>query len=559
MNDAVADLDPHVRAGWTPRGAADAGLPAHAAAWLTGRIGPTSGATPVAADSTLAVPEPALSASVLAALVEAVGPRHVLTDRAARLARAGGLSYLDLMRRRGAGEPPVPDAVVCPADPAQVQRVVSLCAEHGVGLVPFGGGTSVVGGVQALRGGHGAVLVLDLVRLNRLVAVDAVSRLAVLQAGLTAPAADRLLAAHGLTVGHVPQSYERATIGGFAATRSSGQQSAGYGRFEDMVEGLRLSTPRGELRLGVAPASAAGPDLKQLVVGSEGAFGVITEVTLRVRPLPVAERHEGFVVDGWAAGQDLVRELAQARVAADVTRLSDPAETEVGLRLRGGLTGALLRRYLAARGIADPCLLILGWHGATGEELAVRRSATLRVMRGHRVVRLGRRAGEAWRHGRFAGPRQRDALMDAGVCVETLETAGYWSRLSALRDAVRAALTEELTGPGRTPVVGCHISHSYETGASLYFTVLVPRDVSDPIGQWRRAKAAACAAIGSSDRDGPLGHDGPLGTISHHHAVGVDHAPYLPAEVGALGVDVLRAVKRELDPTGVLNPGKLIS
>jgi alkyldihydroxyacetonephosphate synthase len=405
----------------------------------------------------------------------------------------------------------------------------------------------VVGGVAALRGAKPAVVVLDLSRLDQLVSVDPVSRLAVFQAGVVAPDAERLLAAHGFTLGHVPQSFERATIGGFAATRSSGQASAGYGRFEDMVEGVRVATPRGEWRLGVAPASAAGPDLRQLVVGSEGAFGVITEVTVRVRALPTVRRYEGFVLDGWEAGATAVRELAQQRVLADVTRLSDPQETEVAFTMSGGWKTALVRRYLRARGVLEPCLLILGWEAGSTEELALRRRATMRALRRARPVSLGTAAGESWRHGRFAGPRQRDALMDAGVCVETLETATYWSTLGKLRTAVRAALIESLAAPGRIPIVACHISHAYETGASLYFTTIVPRADDDPVAQWQQAKTAACEAIAG------------LGTISHHHAVGVDHAPYLPAEIGELGVEVLAAVKHTLDPEGVLNPGKLVA
>ncbi|MGH3881683.1 MAG: FAD-binding oxidoreductase [Actinophytocola sp.] len=548
VTEARDHLDHRVRRSWTPAGGQDAILPPHAARWLASKTGLVERSTPAAPDSALAVAESALPEVARKALEAAVGADHVLRSREDRLGRAGGLSYLDLLRHRGTGELTVPDAVVLPADPDEVQRVVEVCAEHGVGLVPFGGGTSVVGGVQALRGTKESVVVVDLCRLDRLVSVDPVSRLAVLQAGVLAPEAERLLAGHGLTLGHVPQSFERATIGGFAATRSSGQASAGYGRFEDMVEGVRLATPRGEWRLGVAPASAAGPDLRQLVVGSEGAFGVLSEVTVRVRRLPETRRYEGFVLDGWSRGADAVRELAQRRVLADVTRLSDPHETEMAFSLSGGWKTAVVRRYLRARGVLDPCLLVLGWEGEPGE-VAARRRATLRALGSLRPISLGTAVGEKWRHGRFSGPRQRDALLDMGVCVETLETATYWSGVDTLRSAVRAALVDSLATPGRRPIVACHISHAYETGASLYFTVLTPRDLDDPIGQWARAKAAACAAISSN---------GPLGTISHHHAVGVDHAPYLPAEIGSLGVDVLAAVKRELDPEGVLNPGKLL-
>ncbi|KZB87774.1 alkyldihydroxyacetonephosphate synthase [Amycolatopsis regifaucium] len=473
---------------------------------------------------------------------DVVGAEHVLLAPGERLARASGLSYLDLVRRRGFGDFPVPDAVVLPGDPAEVQSVLEICARHDVGVVPFGGGTSVVGGVSALRGDKGAVLALDLTRLDDLVSIDPVSRIAVLRAGVTGPAADRLLAAHGFTLGHVPQSYERATIGGFAATRSAGQASSGYGRFEDMVAGVRLATPRGEWKLGVAPASAAGPDLRHLAVGSEGALGVITEVALRVRPVPEVRRYEGYVLDGWENGTAAMRELAQRHVLADVTRLSDVDESEVSLALNDGWKTKALRRYLRARGISAPCLLIVGWEGASKREVARRRQDTTRVLEPFGAVRIGAALGESWRRGRFSGPRQRDALLDNGVCVETLETAAYWAELSELRDAVRAALTATL---GRA-IIMCHVSHAYETGASLYFTVLTARDGTDPIGQWRRAKAAASEAITG------------IGTISHHHAVGVDHAPYLAAEIGELGVEVLRAAKKAVDPSGILNPGKLL-
>ncbi|MCE6994262.1 FAD-binding oxidoreductase [Saccharothrix sp. S26] len=527
-------IDHTLRGSWTPTAGS---LPPHALKWLRDRIGLGDARTPARAPQ---VPESLLTDAARAALGEVVGPGHVRVDRDSRLGRAGGLSYVDLLRQRGDGALAAPVAVVLPASPEQVVEVLTTCVEHDVAVVPFGGGTSVVGGVNALRGDKAAVIALDLHRLDRLVSVDPVSRLAVLQAGVPAPRAERLLAAHGLTIGHVPQSYERATIGGFAATRSAGQASSGYGRFEDLVEGVRLATPVGEWRLGGAPASAAGPDLKQLVVGSEGALGVITEVSLRVRPRPVVERYEGFVVDGWERGSAVVRRLAQRRVLADVTRLSDVDETAVSLALAGGWKTTALKAYLRARGVREPCLLVLGWHGASPREVKRRRAETLR---GVELVGLGKALGEAWRHGRFNGPRQRDALIEVGVCVETLETATHWSTVSELRAAVREALVDALGDC----VVMCHISHAYETGASLYFTVLAARDAADPIGQWQVAKAAASEAITG------------LGTISHHHAVGVDHAPYLEAEIGGLGVDVLAAVKRTLDPTGVLNPGKLLA
>ncbi|WP_435792525.1 FAD-binding oxidoreductase [Amycolatopsis tolypomycina] len=535
-------IDHRLRRSWTAEAAGAAPLPARAARWLDQRIGPVAPAAASTGDLPVKIPSTKLSNAAEETLAKVVGAENVLVDDPARLARATGLSYLDLLRRRSpSADFPVPDAVVLPADPDEVQAVLDACVQHDVGVVPFGGGTSVVGGVSALRGEKTSVIALDLVRLDALVSVDAESRIAVLQAGVRGPDAERLLSEHGLTLGHVPQSFERATIGGFAATRSAGQASSGYGRFEDMVTGVRLATPRGPWKLGVAPASAAGPDLRQLAIGSEGTLGVITEVALRVRPAPKVRRYEGYALPGWAAGAEAVRDLAQHHALADVTRLSDVDETEVSLALNAGLKTAALRRYLAARGVRRPCFLIVGWEG-TARDVALRRRETARRLKAAGAVRVGKALGESWRHGRFAGPRQRDVLLDMGVCVETLETAAYWSNVDELRDDVRAALTASL---GRS-IVMCHISHAYETGASLYFTVLTARDEADPVGQWQRAKAAACEAIAG------------LGTISHHHAVGVDHAPYLSAEIGALGVEVLRAAKSAVDPTGILNPGKLV-
>jgi alkyldihydroxyacetonephosphate synthase len=486
------------------------------------------------------VPESHLPAEAHAALAEIVGAANVLVDDDSRLGRSTGLSYVDLLRYRGFAACPVTDAVVLPADPEQVNAVVAACSRLRVAVVPFGGGTSVVGGVAAQRGGAVAVVAVDLVRLNRLVSLDPVSRVAVLQAGMRAPDAERLLAEHGYTLGHVPQSFERATIGGFAATRSAGQASSGYGRFEDMVVGLRVATPSGEWRLGAAPASAAGPDLKALVLGSEGVLGIVTEVTVRVRVMATCHRYEAYAFDGWDSGVAAVRALAQSHALATVTRLSDEDETRI--MLAGSGAEPVVRRYLRWRGVTAPCLLIVGWEAGDRGELRRARAAARRVLRRFRPVRLGQAPGKAWRRGRFGGPRQRDALLDVGLCVETLETATYWSRLGELRTAVRTALRTELPDA----LVMCHVSHAYETGASLYCTVLAGRDAADPVGQWQRAKAAASKAITG------------VGTITHHHAVGTDHAPYLAAEIGDLGVEVLTAVKRTLDPNNVLNPGKLL-
>ncbi|WP_234410963.1 FAD-binding oxidoreductase [Nocardioides terrigena] len=475
---------------------------------------------------------PSLDDALLDGLRAVVGTEHVLTDTATRALRTRGKSTPDLLRARAGDLTDAPDVVVRPGDAAEVEALVAFAVEHHLALVPFGGGTSVTGGLVARREGFAGVVSLDLVRLDRLVAVDPVSMTATLEPGLRGPAAEALLAEHGLTLGHYPQSFEHASIGGFAATRSSGQASAGYGRFDALVVGLTVVTPSGVLTLGSAPADAAGPDLRQLVLGSEGTLGVITSVTVRVRRLPAVKVYDGWRWPSFAAGSDAMRTLAQAGLLPTVIRLSDETETAINLADPDSI---------GAGGDAG-CLMVVGHEGEPAS-VAARRAAVAAVLTGLGGTDLGEEPGRAWEHGRFHAPYLRDSLLDVGVLVETLETATFWSHRQGLYDAVKAALAGSL---GEGALVLCHVSHVYETGCSLYFTVAA-RQGEDPLAQWAAAKAAASDAIIAAGA-----------TITHHHAVGTDHKPWFAREIGPVGVQVLRAVKDSLDPTGVLNPGVLI-
>ncbi|MFI0349177.1 FAD-binding oxidoreductase [Actinomadura sp. 9N407] len=484
------------------------------------------------------VPGTRLPDAVLAALAAAAGgAEHVRADPVSRIRHTRGKSTPDLMRIRAGETSDAPDAVVLPGSHDEVLAVLDVCAGHGVAVVPFGGGTSVVGGLAPQ--GVDAFIALDLRRMDALVSVDPVSRTAVFQPGLRAPRAEELLREHGFTLGHFPQSYEWATIGGFAAARSSGQASAGYGRFDDMVTGLTVATPRGTLDLGRAPRSAAGPDLRQLVLGSEGAFGVITSVTVRVRPVPEAVAYEGWRFPSFEAGTAALRRLAQDGPLPVVLRLSDETETAIGLADPAAI-GAL------SSGTAG-CLAVLGYEG-TPEEIAIRRDAAHVVLPELDGEPLGAEPGDKWRHGRFNAPYLRDSLLDAGAFAETLETATFWSGIPELYAAVRTALIRVLSGGGTPPLVMCHISHVYPAGASLYFTVVAAQDRADALGHWEKAKRAANDAIIDAG-----------GTISHHHGVGTDHRDWYAREIGPLGMDILRAVKDSVDPQGILNPGVLVA
>ncbi|HEY3959754.1 MAG TPA: FAD-binding oxidoreductase [Solirubrobacteraceae bacterium] len=526
-----------------------AGLPPYALDYLRESVGIGPRPRPPVALERVEIAPCTLSASSLAALREVVGDDGVRDDHAARVLHAAGKGYPDLVRLR-AGEPDgAPDAIVYPCDHAQVRAVLERCARDSIAVVPFGGGTSVVGGVAPLRGEHAGVIALDMRRMGNVVELDRESLTVVAQGGMRAPALERYLGARGLTLGHHPQSFEYVSLGGCAATRSAGQASSGYGSIEKMILGLRLAAPAGDIALAAVPASAAGPELRRLLVGSEGTCGVIDELSLRVRAAPEERIYEGVFFADFAAGVDALRALAQQHAMPDVARLSDVQETRMSLALAGtgGVKGRLGRAYLGLRGRGDgACLAILGFEGER-VEFAIRRKRALDLVRDSGGVRVGRSPGEAWRHGRYSAPYLRDELLTQGVLVETLETATQWSNLRRLHRAVGAAIAAALKGQGTPGLVMCHVSHLYETGASLYFTFIARQREGDELGQWRAVKEAASRAI----LDGG-------GTITHHHAIGRDHAPWLEREVGSEGVAALRALKGELDPSGIMNPGKLL-
>ena len=477
-----------------------------------------------------------LSAAQREALQAIVGAAHCRVDDLDRLLRAGGKSTPDLLRRKDTGVQDAPDAVLLPGTDEEIAAILAVCAEQRIAVVPFGGGTSVVGGLDPERGEFSAVVSLDLRRLDQLLHIDEVSGEAVLQAGVTGPDAERLLAQHGFSLGHFPQSFQFATIGGFAATRSSGQDSAGYGRFDDMVRGVRAVAPAGVLDLGRAPASAAGPDLRQLIVGSEGVFGVITAVRVRVHPVPETTRYEAWSFPDFATGAAALRAVVQTGTGPTVIRLSDEVETGVNLATT---------ESIGEQSVTGGCLAITAFEGSAAHTES-RHAETRAVLAAHGGTSLGEAPALAWEHGRFNAPYLRDSLLVAGALCETLETATSWSNIPALKSAVTEALTTALAETGTPALVMCHISHVYPTGASLYFTVVAAQR-GNPIEQWSKAKTAASEAM---VRTGA--------TITHHHAVGADHRPWMRDEIGDLGVEVLRAVKAVLDPAGILNPGKLI-
>ncbi len=542
MTDATA---PRMRWwGWGEEGH-DRPVPSAAASLLRREVGMGGARRPPVPRERVRLPEQALGLEARRRLEKVVGADYVRDDRLTRVTHAAGKSYPDLVRLRAGDGSGAPDAVVYPATHEEVAELLAVCAADGAAVVPFGGGTSVVGGVEALRGKYAAAVTIDLARAHRLLAADSRALTATLQAGMSGPALERGLAERGLTLGHLPQSFEFSTVGGWIATRSAGQASTGYGRIDEAVLGLRCAAPAGEVRARPVPATAAGPDPRQLLLGSEGTLGVVTEATLRVAPRPAVRVFEGYSFPSFTAGVEVLRRLAQAGAAPDVCRLSDEDETAFGAAM---ITSAIQRwaaaGYLAARGRRRGCLAIFGFEGPQ-RRVRLRRLRARRLLTG--AVALGTGPGDAWARSRFTTPYLRDELLTRRVLVDTLETATTWDNVPALYRAVGGALRDALAARGTPAYVGCHVSHLYPSGCSLYYTYFARQQPGAELEQWEAAKAAASAAVVAYG-----------GTISHHHGVGRDHAPWLASEAGALWPEVLRAAKSALDPPGIMNPGKLI-
>jgi alkyldihydroxyacetonephosphate synthase len=394
-------------------------------------------------------------------------------------------------------------------------------------------------------------LTVDLRRISSFVELDRDSRLATFGAGIRGPQLEGALNHQGFTLGHFPQSWEYSTLGGWIATRSCGQQSLAYGRIEDLFAGGALETPVGSWRLEAHPASAAGPDLRQLVLGSEGRLGMITEATVRVRPLPAVESFRAAFFQSWEAGLRAAQALAQSGVGLSMLRLSDPVETRITLALSGKerWTG-LLERGLQSLGYGlDRCLLI---YGLTGERPAVERiqRQVRALLRTHNALYTGGLIGRIWESSRFRTPYLRNTLWDLGYALDTLETSAAWSRLPELVSALQAALSSRLETRGESVLCLIHLSHVYQDGASIYLTYLFPRkpDPDQMLNNWTRLKTTANEVIQAAGA-----------TISHQHGVGLDHVASLPAEKGKIGMRLLYNLLQAADPEGMMNPKKLLN
>ncbi len=449
------------------------------------------------------------------------------SDPFERVTHAYGKAYRDLVRAlRGRYDHP-PDVVAHPADEAELGQLLDWCASAGAAAIPYGGGTSVVGGVEP-RVPQDAAVTIDLGRLDRVLDVDAVSRAARIQAGATGPGLEEQLKRHGLTLRHYPQSFELATLGGWIATRAGGHFATLHTHIDDFVESVRALTPSGVWESRRLPGSGAGPSPDRMLLGSEGVLGVITEAWVRVQEAPRFKESAALLFDGFERGAQAVRALAQSRLYPSNCRLLDPGEAS--------LTGA------APDGKA---LLVLGFEAASDpvEAWMARALELCRDHGGEQRERRGESEG-AWRDAFLRAPYLRDALIAAGVLAETFETAITWDRFDQFVAEVRGRTAEALGPEAR---LTCRITHAYPDGAAPYFTVLAPARRGSELEQWDEVKAVASDAIEAAG-----------GTITHHHAVGRDHRPWYDRQRPEPFAQALRAAKAAVDPHGILNPGVLV-
>ena len=516
----------------------------------------TPPAAPMSLDD-LPIPAPLISDQLLAELTDAVGADNIVQDDLDRIVHTYGKSARDLLRIRAGDIPRVPDVVVYPGDEAEVQLIVDRAVAADAVIIPYGGGTSFSGSLSVPEDETRLVISLDLGRLNQVIDIDEESGLARVQAGVQGPDLEEQLGARGWTLGHFPDSFTHSTLGGWVATRSSGMQSDKYGDISDIARGMRVVMPGKVLQVRPIPATSTGPSVREMVLGSEGRLGVITEVTVQVHRIPEVRLILGYLFPSWEAGLAAMQDISTSDAHPSITRVSDARETAFSFATRkkrsrisiSSLISKGLMKVLQRRGwkLDEVCLSFIGYEG--GKAHVARQKAIVKDIVGrHGGIVVGKGPGELYDQKKFDTPYIRDFLLDRGAIGDVSDTAAPWSKLMPLYTNVVAAAERAFAQVGVTGWIMCHLSHSYYSGACLYFTFGFKHDGVDPLGQYERVKNAIQQAFVDS-----------AGTLSHHHAVGTEHAAWLEQDISAPGVHMIDGLFTAMDPGRNFNPGKIIA
>ncbi|MES2614196.1 MAG: FAD-binding oxidoreductase [Bdellovibrionota bacterium] len=514
-------------------------------------------AEPVAREKVKLAP-PNIDEQFMLNLAKVLRPEQFSTDDDQRLLHSYGKSYADLFYVRKGIVKKAPDIIIFPQSHEDVEVIIKIANDHDVCVVPFGGGTNIVGGVDPRdsknsKNNSRMIVTLSMQRMNNLISIDAESRIATIQAGALGPKLEKDLQEKGWSLGHYPDSFEYSTLGGWIATRSAGMQSDAYGKIEDMVVSLKMVTPTGTIVTKTTPASSAGPDFNRVIAGSEGILGVITEATMRVHKSPVVKDYRGFLFPSFAKGVAAICECLDKGYAPSLIRLQDEAETQLAFNLKSpkkGIEAVIqkqVKNFLKLTGYKTPCIMIVGFEGETKPTEFLAQEA-VKILKKHRAFPLGSGVGKTWSEDKFNVPYLRDFVMDYGVMVDVAETAATWSNILNVHtktlECVQNKFAQEAGGAG---YIGCHISHTYQTGACLYFTYAAKQVKNKEMEQYYEYKKLVTENFMNNGA-----------TLTHHHAVGYEHSPWLEREITATGVKTLKALKNSLDPKNILNPGKLI-
>ncbi|SEP76550.1 FAD-binding oxidoreductase [Microlunatus flavus] len=503
----------------------------------------------------LGVPAPRVSDEVRGRLTDAVGAANVAYDDLERVVHTYGKSLRDLLRLRAADLPRAPDVVVYPGSEDDVRAVLDLALEADLVIIPFGGGSNIAGSLHPEPDEERTVVSLDLGRMNQVLDLDEDSGLARVQAGVLGPDLEEQLGRRGWTMGHYPDSFTHSTLGGWVATRSSGMQSDKYGDIAKISRGMRVVQPGGTLVVRPLPSTSTGPNTREMVLGSEGRLGIITEVTVQVHRIPENRLITAYLFPSWEAGLAAMQEISTSDAHPSVTRVSDSFETQFSLSTRkaskgfsvSSAVGNGLFKLLERRGwdLDQACLSFIGFEGGRAH-VAHEKGIVNGIVKAHGGIGLGKGPAVLYDQKKFDTPYIRDFVLDRGGAADVSETAAPWSKLLPLYTAVMENVRKVYADLGVTGWVMCHLSHSEHSGACLYFTFAFSHDGVDPIGQYDRVKVAVQETFIEQG-----------GTLSHHHAVGTEHSRWLAEDISEQGVVMVQGVIDTVDAGRHLNPGKI--
>jgi len=503
--------------------------------------------------SDLTIPASTIDATFLAELGAIVGEENAIVDDELRLVHTYGKSIRDLLRIRASELPRMPDVVLYPADEAEVASVVAAAVAANAVIIPFGGGSNISGSLEPHPGEARVVISLDLGRLNKVVSIDEGSGLARIQAGAQGPFIEEQLNARGWTMGHFPDSFTHSTLGGWVATRSSGMQSDKYGDIADIARGLRMVRPAGIVDIRPVPSASTGPSVREMILGSEGRLGVITEVVVQVHRTPEVREINGYLFPSWEAGIAAMHEISESDARPTVTRVSDARESGFSFATGKAKTGfdpqKVLMAFLKARGwdLEGINLSFIGFEGSKSH-VEYEKKIVARIVKKHGGLGVGKGPGVLYDQKKFDTPYLRDFLLDRGAAADVSETAAPWSRLNEIHDAVYAAANKAYDEIGTPGWIMSHLSHSYHSGACRYFTFAFVHGGETAIAEYDVVKKAIQQAF--------VDHGG---TISHHHGVGREHAPWLEQDISTEGVALMSGLFASADPKKNFNPDKVIT